>query len=96
VTDIALDSRGQIFLLDLDGEQILKATSAGDVALPAWLPTMGCPISMAIDPQGNYIIGDNCLSAIFRVKPDGVARFIAPLPPCPGESGLISMRGLRS
>jgi hypothetical protein len=91
VTDIAQDSRGQILLLDLDGEQILKATSAGNLSLAAWLPTMGCPISMAIDPQGNYIIGDNCLSAIFRVKPDGVARLIAPLPPCPGEAGGISI-----
>ena len=95
VGDIALDSQGQIFLHDPNGQQILKATLEGDLSLAAWLPDIAFSSSMGIDAQGNFIIAQFYpsvpLLGIYRVSPDGVTRLVAHVPPCPNGASYTDM-----
>lgn len=90
VTDIALDAQGQIFLLHLDGAQILKATPQGQLSVAVLLPTLDSPDAMAIDQQGNFIIADSTVG-VFRVRPDGLSEMVYRAPQlCPNVDSIVN------
>ena len=82
VTAMGSDSQGQMVLLDYDGKRILRATPGGDVVTAVEHLPFTHAVALAIDGEGNFIIGDNGEDAIFRVTPSGESTLVAKLPYC--------------
>jgi streptogramin lyase len=66
---LAVDEHGDYIVAAVSS--LLRVTSSGVVGKIAATPSGSQWMSVAVDPRGNYIVGDNQRHSIWRVSPDG-------------------------
>ncbi len=80
---VAVDTSGNIYVADTNGNRIVKLNSAGAVVSIFTNPDspMSSPFSVTLDPSGNMYISDQDNDRVLKLAPDGsqLASFTAPL-----------------
>ncbi|MGD0501078.1 MAG: hypothetical protein ABSC23_21920 [Bryobacteraceae bacterium] len=66
---LAIDRRGDYIVACISS--LVRVTASGVVTQIAAAPAGSGWLAVAVDPAGNYIVGDNRRHALWRVSPDG-------------------------
>ncbi len=75
-TGVAVDSRGNVFIVDNDYEQVYKVTPAGILSV-AVASGIGSPEGVAVDSLGNLFVSDDADDTIRKITPSGVNTIFA-------------------
>jgi uncharacterized protein (TIGR03437 family) len=103
IGDIAADAQGNVYIADTSAERVRKITPDGQISTvagngflgsspdgtPAASTMLQDPQGVAIDPQGNLIIGEFNNSAIRRVTAAGVISTVAQGPDVAGPKHIV-------
>jgi len=98
IDDIALDSRGNLYIADCVSRVVTKVSPKGRLTIVAGQvgksgkPKPGkatstrlkCPTILAVDAERNVFIGDWALSAVMKVTPSGTLSIVTGQPGKPG------------
>jgi len=100
---VAVDTRGNFFVVDIDNNLVLKIDAQGTLSIfagnglygfsgdggPATLASLNDPSGVAVDSSGNLYIADASNHRIRKVTPDGIISTVAGT----GDAGYTGDRG---